>query len=141
MRSPLAGAFFLLLVLMCPLLVLSMRHHRRRQLRHPGAAGVTAGGMNPAIVSGAYAEAVARSASPRVLLALFEAGLDESSFRDLANDNVPPSLAIAHDGVGNDHTSVGYLQQQVGADGHRGAVRLGHRHPGDEHRSTPPTRS
>ena len=77
----------------------------------------TAGAMNPAIIAAGYNEAVTHGASPRVLLALFEAGLDESSFRDLANDNVPASLSIPHDGVGDDHNSVGYLQQQVGADG------------------------
>src|SRR4051794_13861263 len=107
---------FILLVIMCPLVVLSNATTAAASCVTP-PIGATASGMNPAIVAGAYAEAVARNASPRVLLALFEAGLDESSFRNLANDNVPSSLSLPHDGVGNDHTSVGYLQQQVGADG------------------------
>ncbi len=111
-----AGAAFILLVLLSPLVVLLSATTAAASCVTP-AVGVTAGGMNATIVAGAYAEAVARSASPRVLLALFEAGLDESSFRNLANDNVPSSLSIPHDGVGNDHTSVGYLQQQVGVDG------------------------
>ena len=85
----------------------------------------TAGGMNESIIATAYTEAARRGASPRVILALFEAGLDESSFRNLANDNVPMSLAIPHDGVGNDHTSVGYLQQQVGPAGDGGGFGWG----------------
>ena len=77
----------------------------------------TTTGMNQAIVTTAYAEATARGASARVMLALFEAGLDESTFRNLANSTVPTSLVIPNDGVGSDGTSVGYLQQQVGTDG------------------------
>ena len=77
----------------------------------------TTGGMNQQIITTAYTEAVRHGADDRVMQALFEAGLDESSFRNLANPNVPASLAIANDGQGADHNSVGYLQQQVGADG------------------------
>ena len=84
-----------------------------------------AGAGDQAIVSTAYAEASRRGASSRVVLALFEAGLDESSFRNLANDNVPTSLAIPHDGIGDDHTSVGYLQQQVGPAGDGGGFGWG----------------
>ncbi len=109
------GGLLMLLVLV-PVLVLSAATTAAASCVTP-AAGTTSSGVNPAIVSAAYTEAVAKAASPRVLLALFEAGLDESSFRNLANDNVPSSLTIPHDGVGDDHTSVGYLQQQVGNDG------------------------
>src|SRR4051812_29504068 len=71
----------------------------------------TTGGMNEQIVTTAYTEAVRRGVSDRVMQALFEAGLDESSFRNLANPNVPSSLSIPNDGQGSDHNSVGYLQQ------------------------------
>ncbi len=38
--------------------------------------------------------------------------LQESGLRNLANPNVPASLAIPHEGVGHDHLSVGIMQQQ-----------------------------
>ena len=39
-------------------------------------------------------------------------GLEESGLRNLANSNVPASMAIAHEGVGHDGQSVGIMQQQ-----------------------------
>src|SRR4029079_5673291 len=38
--------------------------------------------------------------------------LQESGLRNLANPNVPASLAIPHEGLGHDHLSVGIMQQQ-----------------------------
>ncbi|GAA4900337.1 hypothetical protein LX16_0591 [Stackebrandtia albiflava] len=38
--------------------------------------------------------------------------MQESSFRNLANDSVPASLGIPNEGVGSDHDSVGMFQQR-----------------------------
>jgi hypothetical protein len=56
-------------------------------------------------------------ANQEVTLALFEALYAESSFHNYANAKVPSSLAIANDGIGKDHDSVGVLQQRVKHDG------------------------
>lgn len=50
-------------------------------------------------------------------LALFEAAWTESGFHNWANPRVPASLAIGNDGLGQDHNSVGVLQQQVQSNG------------------------
>lgn len=42
-------------------------------------------------------------------------GLQESGLRVLANTNVPASLLVRHDGVGNDHDSLGTAQQRPAA--------------------------
>ena len=81
------------------------------------AAYVPGEGQNSSIVHIAYDRARQLGASPRAMLALFEAGLAESGFSNYANSKVPSSLRITHDKVGHDGTSVGYLQQQVGTDG------------------------
>lgn len=49
----------------------------------------------------AYATAKSAGSSPKVLLALFEAGIVESGFRNLG-----------HQGSNNDHDSLGFLQQR-----------------------------
>jgi cell wall-associated NlpC family hydrolase len=46
-----------------------------------------------------------------IIVALATA-LQESGLRNLANPNVPASMAIPHEGVGHDHLSVGIMQQQ-----------------------------
>jgi hypothetical protein len=56
-------------------------------------------------------------ASEEVTLALFEAWFAESQFRNYANKIVPSSLAIPHDAVGEDHDSLGVLQQRVKTNG------------------------
>lgn len=43
--------------------------------------------------------------------------LTESAGHMYANANIPASLKLPHDAIGNDHHSVGLFQQQVGADG------------------------
>ncbi len=53
------------------------------------------------VVNTAFRVAQELGASPRVTLALFEAALVESGFRNLG-----------HQGAANDHDSVGYLQQR-----------------------------
>jgi murein DD-endopeptidase MepM/ murein hydrolase activator NlpD len=87
---------------------------------------------NRSIAKIALETAEARNASDRVILALFQTGLVESGFRNLANDgkygpedqtgtpSTPEQVAQAgrsmklpHDGTGTDHTSMGYLQQQI----------------------------
>ena len=40
--------------------------------------------------------------------------MQESTLRNLANANVPESLTLPHDGVGQDHDSVGLFQQRPG---------------------------
>lgn len=39
--------------------------------------------------------------------------LQESTLRNLANDSVPESLELQHDGIGSDHDSVGLMQQRA----------------------------
>jgi hypothetical protein len=56
-------------------------------------------------------------ANEEVTLALFEAVFAESKFKNYANKIVPSSLAIPHDAVGQDHDSVGILQQRVKTNG------------------------
>lgn len=59
------------------------------------------GGVDMNVVTKAYAAAKASGANNKVLLALFEAGLVESNFRNLGNL-----------GASNDFDSLGYLQQR-----------------------------
>ena len=73
--------------------------------------------VNMAVARIAYETATGKGSRPRAVLALFEAGLAESGFRNLANSTVPSSLRLPHDGVGSNGSSVGFLQQQVGTDG------------------------
>jgi hypothetical protein len=56
-------------------------------------------------------------ANEEVTLALFEALYAEAKFKNLANPKVPSSLSISNDGTGQDHDSVGVLQQRVKKDG------------------------
>jgi cell wall-associated NlpC family hydrolase len=57
------------------------------------------------------AVSVARGGDQAALIALM-AGLAESGLRVLANPNDPAGNAIAHDGVGRDHDSLGIFQQR-----------------------------
>ena len=57
------------------------------------------------------AVSVARGGDQAALIALM-AGLAESGLRVLANPNDPAGDAIAHDGVGRDHDSLGIFQQR-----------------------------
>jgi hypothetical protein len=50
----------------------------------------------------------------RALVIALETALDESELLNLANVHNPESLAMPHDGVGQDHGSVGLFQQQPG---------------------------
>jgi hypothetical protein len=43
--------------------------------------------------------------------------MTESGGHMYANANIPASLKLPHDAIGNDHHSVGLFQQQVGSDG------------------------
>jgi hypothetical protein len=43
--------------------------------------------------------------------------MTESGGHMYANANIPTSLKLPHDAIGNDHHSVGLFQQQVGSDG------------------------
>lgn len=61
----------------------------------------------------------------KVLDSIFQAGLTESGFKNLANSSVPVSLTIANEGIGHNGTSVGYLQQQVGPAGDGGGFSWG----------------
>lgn len=78
-------------------------------------------GTNATVLRIAYEVAQLRTANdpdgPRLRLALFEAGVAESGFRNLANTKVPESTALPNDGVGNDHDSVGFVQQRPSASG------------------------
>lgn len=93
-------------------------------------------GPNLTIVAIALGVAAEMNASQVATLALMEAGLAESHFKNYANDGVhgpeddkgtpstagqlaeaKTSLGFPHDAVGTDHASVGFLQQQVGPKG------------------------
>lgn len=80
-----------------------------------GSTGNVTGSLN--IERIAELTARAAGATDKQLLSLFETGFAESGFSNSANSNVPSSLKLPHDNVGSDHTSVGYLQQQVGNSG------------------------
>lgn len=54
-----------------------------------------------------------RGLPQRAAVIVIETAIVESNIRIYANWNVPASLYIPHEGVGNDHASVGILQQQV----------------------------
>lgn len=62
-----------------------------------------------AVITTGNALRVSRNA---LLIALMVAR-QESSLHSLANDNVPESLQLPHDGVGHDHDSVGIMQQRA----------------------------
>lgn len=57
--------------------------------------------IDMALAATAYSVASALGASPKVMLSLFEAGFVESGWRNLG-----------HQGAGNDHDSLGFLQQR-----------------------------
>jgi murein DD-endopeptidase MepM/ murein hydrolase activator NlpD len=56
-----------------------------------------------------------RQVPPRGYVIALAVAMQESSLRNLANDSVPPSLDLPHDGVGHDHDSVGLFQQRPSA--------------------------
>lgn len=56
----------------------------------------------------------ARGESPASITIAIGTAITESGLQNYANSNVPESMAIPHDAVGNDHASVGVFQQQVG---------------------------
>lgn len=68
-----------------------------------------------AIVRATIARVIAREKGDpkRAATICVETEIVESGIRILANPNVPESMAIAHEGVGEDHLSVGPYQQQV----------------------------
>lgn len=51
--------------------------------------------------------------APRGFVIALAVAMQESTLRNLANINVPESMAIPHDGVGSDHDSVGLFQQRA----------------------------
>lgn len=75
------------------------------------SGGLSAFGGTP---GEAYNTAAGMKASNKVMLALFETGLVESTMRNLASRAVPASLRYPHEGVAaGDHDSVGFLQQRA----------------------------
>lgn len=85
------------------------------------AAKLDGAGMNPSIVMIAFNVAQRKLAmnpdQERLTLALFETGIVESGFKNYANAHSPESLQLPHDAVGEDHDSVGFLQQQYSTSG------------------------
>jgi phage-related protein len=72
--------------------------------------GLDSGQMaNAAAIS---ASAKAMGASERDVEIAYMTALVESSIRNLANPSVPESMNLPHQGVGNDHDSVGIFQQR-----------------------------
>lgn len=87
------------------------------------AVSITVAGQAPAMLSASQAAvaksyiAVGRARSvpdDGIVIALMMA-LQESGLQMLANPSVPASLSFPHDGVGNDHDSVGSAQQRPSA--------------------------
>ncbi|GGA69125.1 hypothetical protein GCM10011490_19610 [Pseudoclavibacter endophyticus] len=72
--------------------------------------------LDPAQLANAAAMVTAvreRGASDRAALVMLMTGLQESRLRNLANPGaVPESMNFPHDGVGDDHDSIGVLQQR-----------------------------
>lgn len=54
-----------------------------------------------------------RGMSQKDILTALMVALAESEIRNLANNKLPESLAIPHDGIGGDHDSVGIFQQRT----------------------------
>jgi hypothetical protein len=72
--------------------------------------GLDAGQMANARIISETAKAM--GASPRDTEIAYMTGFVESSIRNLANPNVPESMALPHQGLGQDHDSVGIYQQR-----------------------------
>ena len=59
------------------------------------------------------AEVKRRGLPKRAAVIVLETGMVESGLRVLANTSVPASMSVEHEDAGNDHDSVGPLQQRV----------------------------
>ncbi|MEV0732380.1 M23 family metallopeptidase [Polymorphospora sp. NPDC050346] len=53
-----------------------------------------------------------RQVPPRGFVIALATAMQESTLKNLANSSVPESLSLPHDGVGQDHDSVGLFQQR-----------------------------
>lgn len=92
-----------------------------------GPTGKTLAGMNEAqlrLARDGVAIGKQRHEPATVILAELAAQATESGFRNLANSTVPDSLTYPHDGVGNDHDSVGPHQMRAGIWGAVGMAAL-----------------
>lgn len=58
------------------------------------------------------ATAKGRGIPPRGWVIALATAMQESTLKNLANSNVPASLALPHEGIGRDHDSVGLFQQR-----------------------------
>lgn len=90
-----------------------------------GATGVSVAGLSESqlgLARNGVAIGVQRGMPESVIVAELAAQATESSFRNLANSNVPDSLSYVNDGVGNNHDSVGPHQIRVSI---HGSVGLG----------------
>ncbi|GAB20525.1 hypothetical protein GOEFS_119_00150 [Gordonia effusa NBRC 100432] len=79
------------------------------------SVGSAIAGLNPKqtqIAATIVARATARKLPVSAAIAGVATGQDESGLRNLANPNVPASMNLPNDGVGQDHNSVGVFQQQ-----------------------------
>ncbi|MEV0766378.1 C40 family peptidase [Nocardia sp. NPDC050435] len=92
------------------------------QVPEPGATGLNARQLE--LARNGVAIGKQRGASETVILAELVAQATESTFRNLANSNVPESLSYANDGVGHDHDSVGPHQMRVSVWGSVGLATL-----------------
>ncbi|MFD4429817.1 C40 family peptidase [Nocardia sp. NPDC058497] len=92
-----------------------------------GETGVSVAGLSEAQLSLARNGVVIgkqRGMPESVVLAELAAQATESSFRNLANSNVPESLGYANDGVGSNYDSVGPHQIRVSIHGDVGLANL-----------------
>jgi cell wall-associated NlpC family hydrolase len=87
----------------------------QQQLQSQGISADTGASFGPGPVNNGKAVIAAgiRMKIPeKGIVVALATGLQESGLRNLANPNVPASMAIPHEGVGHDHLSVGIMQQQ-----------------------------
>ncbi|AEB48023.1 M23 family metallopeptidase [Micromonospora maris] len=83
----------------------------------PDAAAPDVGRWSGAQVANAVVIVTAgrqRQVPARGYVIALATAMQESTLRNLANANVPESLALPHEGVGRDHDSVGLFQQRPG---------------------------
>lgn len=125
MAFALAGVAVLVTCLMAVVLLLTGGANSQSQIAQCenallGADGIAAAQGLGEIGSGATANAQAiitvgqrMGMSEIEIVSGLATGLVESNLRNLANSNVPESLALKHEGVGRDHDSVGVMQQRV----------------------------
>lgn len=87
----------------------------QQQLQSQGISADTGASFGPGPVNNGkavIAAGIRMNIPEKGIIVALATALQESGLRNLANPNVPASMAIPHEGVGHDHLSVGIMQQQ-----------------------------